>query len=327
MIRWGILGTGLIASAFAEAVKHLPDAQVTAVGSRSQDSADRFGEKYNIPHRHPTYEGLAHDSQVDAIYISTPHPMHKDNMLLCLNAGKAVLCEKPFTMNAAEAKIAIDLAREKKLFLMEAMWTRYIPAMVKVRELLASGAIGDVRMLIADFGFRAPFDPAHRLFAPELGGGSLLDVGVYVVSLASMVFGGAPSRVTADAELGLTGTDDQMAAVFGYANGALAMLSSAVRTETPQEAIISGTEGVLRIHRQWWRPQRLTITRVGQADEHFEIPYAANGYQYEAAEVGRCLEQGLLESPVMPLDETMTIMETLDRVRAVFGLVYPFERE
>jgi predicted dehydrogenase len=323
-VRWGIIGTGHIAKKFAEGLLSLPEAELVAVGSRSQASADDFAAWYGIPHRHATYAGLANDPDVDAVYVSTPHPFHKDNSLLCLKAGKAVLCEKPFALNAAQAEEVIKLARAKKLFLMEAMWTRFLPVMVEVRELLAEDAIGEVRMLIADFGFRADWNPKSRLLNPELGGGALLDVGIYSLSLASAVFG-TPSRVTGLAHLGATGVDEQAAAVLGYNQGQLALLAAAVRTNSPQEALLLGTEGSIRIHSPWWKPTMLTLSKTGQADEVVELPYSSNGYNYEAAEVMACLRAGKTESDIMPLNETLSILKTADELRAEWGLKYPVE--
>ncbi len=323
-IRWGIIGTGGIARLFARGLEQLTDAELVAVGSRSQQSADEFGDTFNVPRRHASYEALAADPDVDVVYVSTPHPFHYENSLLCLDAGKAVLCEKPFTINAAEAGALIARAREKRLFLMEAMWTRFFPAAYRLRELLAQGVIGDVRMLQADFGFRAAFDPKNRLFAPALGGGALLDVGVYVVSFASMVLG-APRHAVGLADLGATGVDEQSAMVLGYDGGRLAVLSSAVRTETPQEVLIYGTQGRIRVHRKFFQPQKLTVEVSGAEHTEIEMPMQGNGYHYQAVEVARCLRAGLLESEVMPLDETLTIMQTLDRIRAPWGLKYPTE--
>ncbi len=326
MIRWGILGTGNIARQFARGLRSAPDAQLIAVGSRSQASADKFGDEFNVLHRHPTYEALANDPDVDAIYVGTPHPFHCENTLLCLDAGKAVLCEKPFALNAREAQTMIDRAREKRLFLMEAMWTRFLPVLVRVRELLAAGAIGEPRMLTADFGFRADFDPQQRLFNPLLGGGALLDVGIYPVALASMIFG-SPDSITARAHLGETGVDEQTALIFGYKGGQLALLSCAVRLDTPQEAIIMGTEGSIRIASPWWVPRSFSIVKPDKAVEVVNLPFEGNGYNYEANEVARCINAGLLESPVMPLDESLALMRTLDAARAQMGLVYPMETE
>ena len=323
-IRWGIIGTGHIAKKFAEGLLSLPEAELVAVGSRTQASADDFAAWYGIPHRHANYASLANDPTVDVVYVSTPHPFHTENSLLCLEAGKAVLCEKPFAINAAEAAQVIKLARAKKLFLMEAMWTRFLPVMVEVRELLAEEAIGDARMLIADFGFRAEWDPKGRLLNPELGGGALLDVGIYTLSLASAVFG-TPARVTGLAHLGATGVDEQAGIVLGYGQGQLAVLSVAVRTNSPQGALLLGTEGSIRIHSPWWKPTTLTLSKSGQEDEVVELPYSSNGYNYEAAEVMACLRAGKLESDIMPLNETLSIMKTMDQIRAQWGLKYPME--
>jgi predicted dehydrogenase len=325
-IRWGIIGTGAIARKFAEALAFVPDAELCAVGSRTQASADEFAARFGVPHAHPSYEALANDPDVDVVYIATPHPLHKENSILCLHAGKAVLCEKPFTINAREAEEVIRLAREKRLFLMEAMWSRFLPAMVEVRRLLSAGAIGEVRMLTAHCGFRAPFNPQSRLFNPQLGGGALLDVGVYPVSLASMIFG-APTRITSMAHLGETGVDEHSAFILGYGAGELAVLGTALRLNLPAEAVLLGTEGTITIHGPWWRATALTLSVPGKEDRVIPAPLTGNGYNYEAAEVVRCLRAGRLESETMPLDETLSIMQTLDRIRAPWGLQYPAERQ
>ena len=287
-IRWGIIGTGNIAKKFATGLTALADAELVAVGSRSQESADAFGDQFNIPRRHVSYEALAADNEVDAVYISTPHPFHRPNSLLCLDAGKAVLTEKPFAINAREAAEVIDFARSKQVFLMEAMWTRYIPAMVRLRELLAGGIIGEPRMLTADFGFRTRVNPQGRLFDKVLGGGALLDVGIYPLSLASMIFGAA-ERVAAMTHLGETGVDENSAMILGYPGGALAVLTTAIRTNTPQVAIINGTEGRITVHTQWWVPQHMTVEVFGKETTEIHLPFVGNGYNYEAAEVARCL--------------------------------------
>jgi predicted dehydrogenase len=323
IIRWGILSTGHIAHKFATGLSILPDAKLVAVGSRTQAAADAFANEFGAPRRHASYEALAADPEVDAIYIGTPHPFHKDNSLLCLNAGKAVLCEKPFTINAAETREVIRVAREKKLFLMEAMWTRYLPAIIRAREMIASGSIGEVRMLVADFGFRTGFNPKGRLFDPALGGGALLDVGIYPLTLASALLG-SPAQIASAAHLGETGVDEQAALLLSYKGGQTALLSCATRTNTAHEAIIYGTEGYIRIP-DWWHANRFTLTVSGYAPQSFEVPHDGNGYSHEAAEVGRCLRAGKLESAIMPLDETMAIMETMDNIRAQWGLKYPTE--
>ncbi len=323
-ICWGILGTGSIAHKFAEGLKAVPDATLLAVGSRTIESANRFADAFDAPHRYPSYEALAHDSDVDAIYVATPHVFHAENTILCLEAGKAVLCEKPFAINAAQALSMINTARSKGIFLMEAMWTRFLPVLVKFRELLDEGAIGEPRMLFADFGFTAPVNPKARLFNLTLGGGALLDVGVYPISLSSMVFG-TPVHITSSAHLGSTGVDEQSAYLLTGPSGQLSLLSSAIRTQTTHAATLMGTNGMITIRPPWWRPVALTLSRPGKSDETFNLPFEATGYNCEAAHVGDCLRAGKLESSIMPLDESLSIMRTLDAIRASWGLKYPGE--
>lgn len=323
-IRWGILGTGKIARQFAIGLRELPEAQLLAVGSRTAAAAAVFGAEFQVPHCHASYEALANDPEVDVIYVATPHACHNENTLLALAAGKAVLCEKPFTSNARETAEVIAFARARKLFLMEAMWTRCFPLMDKLRELLATQAIGEVRMLTADFGFRAEYHEEPRLFDRAVVGGALLDVGVYPVSLASMLFG-LPTGITTQAHLGPTGVDEEAAMILSHPQGQLAVLSAAIRVDTAQEAILSGTQGRIRIHRPWWRPTVMTLSREGQEDTVLEFPLVGNGYHFEAAEVMRCLRAGKLECDLMPLDETLAIMKTLDAIRAQWGLKYPMD--
>jgi predicted dehydrogenase len=296
-----------------------------AVGSRSQAGADAFADQFEVPQRHSSYEALAADPEVDVVYIATPHAFHQEHSLLCLNHGKAVLCEKPFTINAAEAKVVVQTARSQGLFLMEAMWSRFFPLMGKIRQLLNEGVIGQVQQLTADFGFRGRVNPESRLYKPALGGGALLDVGVYAVSLASMIYGGPPSRIASFAALGETGVDENDAIIFAYPAGQMALISTSLRTTTSQEAVIMGTEGRLKIHSQWWVPKSITLTRFGQGNEVIEMPFEGNGYNYEAREVMRCMREGRSESDVMPLDETLSIMRTMDEMRAQWGLKYPME--
>ena len=323
-IRWGILSTGGIAHKFAEGLAFLPDAELTAVGSRTAEAAQAFGEKYQVPHRHASYEALASDPDVDVIYVATPHNFHYENSHLCLEHGKAVLCEKAFTLNAPEAEALIAFARQKKVFLMEAMWTRYLPAVVKLRQMVSQGAVGEVRMVTVDLGFRAEINPQGRLFNKDLAGGAILDVGCYVVSFASMLLG-TPNQVMGLSTLGVTGVDEQTAILLGYPGGQMAQLLTALRVNSPREAIIMGTEGMLRVNAPFHVATRLTYQRGQGPEEVIAAPFQGNGYNYEAAEVMACLGSGKLESDVMPLDESLQIMLTLDKVRQQVGLRYPTE--
>jgi len=323
-IGWGIMATGTIARKFCEGLKVLGDAELVAVASRSMEKARAFGAEHGIKRAYGSYEALAQDPDVDIVYIATPHPMHFENAMLCLEAGKAVLCEKPFTMNAREAEALIAFAREKGLFLMEAMWTRYLPAIVKVREWLSKGLIGEVRFLKADFGYRCVWDPGGRLLNPALGGGALLDVGIYPVSFASMIFGNQPRIIQSLAHIGETGVDEQFAALFEYEGGAIASLSGALRTDFVNDALILGTHG--RIHvPDFFYAKTATFRSASGAEEVFGPEFEGNGYQYEAAEAMRCLREGKLESSIMPLEETLAIMRTMDAIRSQWGLKYPSE--
>lgn len=323
-IRWGILGTGRIAGVFATGLTALEDAELVAVGSRSQQSADAFADKFDIPRRHASYEALAADPEIDAIYIATPHNLHAENSILCMQQGKAVLCEKPFTVNARETEKVIAVARQEKRFLMEAMWSRFLPALIYARDLVLDGAIGELRMIQADFGYRAGFDPEKRTFNPALAGGGLLDVGIYPISLAHWLLG-EPAKIAGLAEVGTTGVDEQAAWVFLYPGGEMAVMSSAVRTTTQHEAILYGTEGWIRLPAQFWNAKKLILHRNGKEDETFEPPRVGNGYNYEAAEVANCLRAGKLESDVLPLAETLAMMRTMDELRRQWGVKYPME--
>jgi predicted dehydrogenase len=320
-IRWGILGTGKIAAHFARALARMDDAELLAVGSRAQETAEAFGAAHGVPRCYASYDALVRDDEVDVVYVATPHVFHARDTLMCLAAGKAVLCEKPLTVNAREAAEVVAEARRRGLFLMEAMWTRFLPVTRALRRFVADGAIGEVQLVEVDFGAELAFDPESRLFKLELGGGALLDLGVYPLSLMSMLLG-TPSEVMSLARLGESGVDELNAIICRYPSGALGLCSSATRVATPQEAVIAGTEGWIRLHAPWYRGRALTLRRAGEL-ELFAYPYEGNGYQFEAAEVHRCLRAGLQESEVMPLDESVSLMATLDRVRSSWGLRYP----
>ncbi len=324
IVRWGILGPGVIAHKFAQGLLLLKDARLTAVASRSLERAEDFARKYEMEKAFGSYEELAACEDVDIVYVATPHPSHRETALLCLKAGKAVLCEKPFTVNASQLEDMILEARSSRVFLMEAMWTRFLPAMVQVREWLGKGLIGDVRMVKADFGFRSGWNPEERLLNPQLGGGALLDVGIYVVSLVSMILGPSPVKVESMAYIGKTGVDEQFSALLGYEEGKIANVSAAVRTNLPGEAWVIGTQGKIRIP-AFWCAKSASLMVDGQEDVEFTSDSEGAGYHYEAQEAMNCLREGKLESSVIPLDESLEIMKLLDTIRSQWGLKYPFE--
>ncbi len=317
-IRWGILGTGGIAATFTEDLLRLPDHQVAAVGSRTAASAARFAERWSIPRAHGSYADLAGDPEIDVVYVATPHSGHHAASRLCLDAGKAVLCEKAFTMTAAEAEDLVATARAKRLFLMEAMWTRFNPAIVMLRELVADGAIGEVRTVTADFAVEFPYDPEHRLYNPDLGGGALLDLGVYPVSFAWMLLG-EPRVVHAVAGLAANGVDANTGVLLGYDGGAVALLHCSFESAGPVTATILGTKGRIDVHSLFFRPTSFTVRpRDGEPWTH-TVELDGHGYTYQAAEVARRVRAGEIESPLMPLDETVAIMRTLDTIRAALA--------
>jgi len=323
-IRWGILGTGKIAKAFATALRETPGATLAAVASRSVDSATKFGQEYGAERFHGSYQALADDPDVDVIYIGTPHPMHHENALMCLNGGKAVLVEKSFAMNRRQAEDIINLARARKLFVMEAMWTRFMPAVVEAKRIVDSGEIGVPANVTADFGFTADVGPEHRLFAPELGGGALLDLGIYPLSMSSF-FLGPVTAVKAQAEMAPTGVDMQTAFTLSHQDGGVSSCACSLRSRTPTELTISGTKGFVRLHDRFHNTESITVTVVdgaARSERTLNLPRSGNGYTHEAQEVGRCLRAGLIESPVMPHEETLSLMGTLDEIRAQIGLRY-----
>lgn len=317
--RWGILGTGAIAAKFTSGLAAAPDHVAAAVGSRAPESARAFAARHGVARAHGSYADLAADPGLDAIYVATPHARHLEDALLCLEAGKPVLCEKPLALSESQGRRMVAAARERGLFLMEAMWTRLNPVVRALRGLLAEGRLGDPRMLSCDFGFRAEYDPAGRLFDPALGGGALLDVGVYGVAFARMVFGTDPESLSGVATLGETGVDEQCAFTLRYPCGGIASLSAAVRVDTPQEVVLSCTDGRVRVP-LFWCPERMI---VDGEEQRFEV--AGNGYHYQALEVAERVRAGDVESAHVPHDESLAILRTMDALRGEFGVRYPGE--
>jgi len=353
IIRWGILGTGRIAQDFAQGLQSLPDAKLWAVGSRHLATAEQFGYQFNIPKTYANYESLVNDPDIDVVYIATPQERHKQDCLLCLNAGKPILCEKPFMLNAKDAREVITLAREKHLFCMEAMWMRFMPLVQKVKVLIDQGEIGTIRFLTADFGYPVPFDPKSRFFT-QPGGGALYDRGIYLLSLAFYLLG-EPNSVTSQALFGETGVDEQSSFILNYAQGQQALLFSTLKTYTTNEAIIIGDRGKIKLADPFYRPYQFSLTKypdviptsidqkirskkkfidtlkqnpliqgfliklknflVEKKSKKVFSPPKGNGYHYEAIEVMQCLRNGQLESQIIPLDETVKILEWMDKIR------------
>ncbi len=315
--RWGILGCGSIAVKFMHSMKLVSDGEVVACASRTPGKAAAFASEHGVPNDYDSYEALLDCDDVDAVYIATTHNFHLENCLLALEARKAVLCEKPLATNAEECRQIVAKARESDCFLMEGMWTRFLPAIRQMMTWIEAGEIGSLKMLRADFCIRMPFDPEHRLFNPELAGGAQLDTGIYPVSLASMVMGQQPEQVVALAEIGTTGVDEQTVSIFRYPEGRMAMLSCAVSSPSENRVEIAGTAGRIVIPELFLAAEEVELHRFNQEVIRMRLPFdRAAGFSYEIKAVHEALQQGLKECGLMPLEETLAIAETTDRILA-----------
>ncbi|MEV6600616.1 Gfo/Idh/MocA family oxidoreductase [Actinoplanes sp. NPDC051346] len=315
-MRWGILGTGGIAGRFASDLRLVPGADLAAVGSRTPETAAAFAARHGFARSHGTWTELATDPAVDVIYVATPHAFHHDAVMTCLAGGKAVLCEKPMTLELATSARLVEEARARGLFLMEAMWMRCNPAIRKVASLVADGAIGDIVTIHADLGLQGPFEATHRLRDPALGGGALLDLGVYPAHLTHLLMGN-PSTVRSWARLTGEGVDETTAMLLGY-DSAVAALTCSIAGASRNAATITGTRGRIDLPEGFCAPRSFILHRENTFDFQFE----GNGFQYEATEVQRCLAEGLLESPLVPHQATLDVMTLLDTVRTEIGVVY-----
>jgi predicted dehydrogenase len=321
-IRFGILGPGKIANRFCEALQTLaPDAQVYAVASRDEQKAKEFATKFKALKYYASYEQLVADPQVDVVYIATPHPFHFEQAKLCLHSGKPVLCEKPMTISLKQTAALVEIARTQHVFLMEAMWSRFIPAIVKVKELIDAGDIGEIKFLHADFGFISPNDLNLRTFNKSLGGGAQLDVGVYPMFLALWLLG-KPDSVKAHASLAITGVDDNTSVMLGYKNGASASIFSSFVSDSVKDAVIMGTKGSITLHSAWHKATSFTIKKNNAEPEHFEYPYKSNGLQFQAIEVIQCLREGKTESKRLPLEMSLLMAITADEILKQIGVLY-----
>jgi predicted dehydrogenase len=363
-IRWGILGAGAMSATFASGLAKAAGASVHAVASRSLAPAQAFAERVGVARAYGSYDELLADPDVDVVYIATVNTSHRDLCIRSIEHGKPVLCEKPFTLNAAEAREVVARARERKVFCMEAMWTRFLPAVVKLKELLAAGEIGTPRFFSASIGYAFEWDASARHFDPAVGGGALLDLGVYPISMAFHLFG-PPTSVEGRASIGASGVDEVETIVLTHSGGCLSSLSASLITDSTNSGAVMGTLGRIELQPPLVRPEGLTVHRVtpippggtgragsgrlsklkesafvraanrkvgpmlaavkGGKGGRYSIPCDGNGYGHQAVEVMRCLRAGLLESPIMPLDESVAIMETMDELRRQWGVRFPHE--
>ena len=321
--NWGILGPGGIAKAFAEDLKRLDGHSIAAVGSRTLSNAQSFANTFGGT-AYGSYEELVADPQVDAIYVATPHPAHKENVILALNAGKPVLCEKPFAVNATEAQQMVDAANKNGVALMEAMWARFLPHYAQVREIIQSGVLGKIHTIQADHGQRLADQNIPRLVEPALAGGALLDLGIYPVSFAHMILGN-PSKITSSAVITDKGVDAQTSMIFDYASGAQAVLNTTMIEQTPCRAVVAGLHGWLEIDRTFYNPASMRVVLNDGATTEYPSSYVGHGLREQAEVFKQLVTSGQQQSQILNWQDTVDIMKTLDQVRSQIGLKYPFE--
>lgn len=325
VIRWGIIGAGHISTKFAVALSAIEGIEIAAIASRNQEKADRFAEQFHIKKTYTSYEELAKDPEIDVVYIGTPHTEHKANSELCIRNKKAVLCEKPFTLNQKDTEYLIALAREYNVFLMEAMWTKFMPVTKTVKQWIQEKAIGEVKYFDITFGYDGGYDVNGRLLNPELAGGALLDVGIYPITYAIHMMGKLPEQITGTAYLGQTKVDELNAISMRFEGGTIAMLGSSVTVDMHNQAIIVGDKGKIAVPDFWKAEKAELYNNNGELIHTFEMPFVANGYEYEAEEVNACLREGKKESELLPLVDTLEIMKLMDHLRKDWALTYPQE--
>jgi predicted dehydrogenase len=324
-IRWGILGCGKIARKFASDLQWVSDAKLVAIGAREQSTANAFAKDFPVEYKHNSYKALAENPEVDVIYIATPHALHYEHVMLCLQHKKAVLVEKAFAINYGQAKQMIDFAKSQQTFLMEAFWTRFLPHYLKVKEMIAQGQVGAIQYINAEFGFKPTPPVSQRIYDPALGGGSLLDVGVYPVFLALDLLG-KPDHIQASIVPAPSGVDEQCSIQFKYNNGAMANLFSSFATNLATNADIAGDQGRLRLTHRFHGPTTKLEFYPGVVDSKQAVAFEkakGNGYEYEAQHVTDCLKKGLTESPLRTHIDTLILTQTLDQIRSMVGIRYP----
>lgn len=315
-IRWGIIGLGNIATKFAQVIKKMNGVELEAVASRVKGKAEVFGRLFDVPENkcYGSYEEILRDDNVDAVYVAVPHTFHKNISIMSLKSGKATLCEKPVTINEGEIKEIVNIAEENKMFFMEAMKTRFLPVNQKVKALINEGIIGDVRLLQADFAFEAPFDPANRLFDKKLGGGALLDVGVYNISYSCFILGNDPVTIKSDLFFGKTGVDESFSINLNYEGGAIAQLYGAINVNTIRNATLFGTKGRICVSR-FSNAEFATIFINGK-EQNIHLPFEINGFEYQIQEVINCLNEGKLQSDIMSWKDSIEIMKIIDAAKS-----------
>lgn len=322
--RWGIIGPGKIAAKFAAALPLAGRASLEAVASREEGRAREFAGKFGAPRTYSRYEELAADPLIDAVYIATPHGFHAQYAILCLQHGKAVLCEKPMALSARQVQQMVDASRENKAFLMEAMWTRFLPLIEKILEIIREGQLGTVKYVRGDFGFAAPFNPEGRLYNLRLGGGSLLDIGIYPLFLCQLLLG-KPEAILASAHLAPTGSDETCQAILQYPEGRSAMIHSTLACQTSITAEIAGTAGMIQLPTPWYKNDTFTLLRPGKETQTFSVEPMVNGFEYEIREVTACLDKEVTESPLHSHADSLLLNGTMDAIRRQMGVVYPVE--
>lgn len=323
IIKWGILGCGQIANKFTESIVAVEGSEIAAVASQTPGKAEAFAKKHGIKTFYSSYEQLLQDESVEMVYIATTHNFHYQNAKQVLEAGKSLLCEKPFTVNSREMKSLMNLAANKKLFMMEAMWTRFLPVMVQIRKWLHEEIIGEVKLIRAEFGFNCPFDPESRMFNPDLAGGALLDAGIYPLSFANMVMRDKPVEIKAVGEIGQTGVDVNSSYMLRYESGCLALLNSTVNAPVDSRAEIVGTKGKIIIPGLFLGAQNVLIHLLGSEPIEMMLPFEEKtGFQFEIEAAAGSFRKGQMENDIMPLSDTLQLMETIDEIKSQLGLVY-----
>ena len=319
-MNWGIIGLGKISNKFVTALKTITDAKIYAVASRSQTKADEFAKTHQAEIAYGSYEALFQDKNVDVVYIGTPHVFHTENAIAAMQNGKHVLCEKPISVNRQLAQKMFDCAKANNVFLMEALWTRFIPSFIEAKRLIENSEIGDVKSIVADFGFRSNAEPSSRVFNPKLGGGSLLDVGIYPIFLATNILGKS-KNIRAVANLNKQGTDDTCGILLQYEN-AVANLTSSLVTNQKVEATIFGTTGTLQLNNRFHEPTSISIIRDFKIEKTLEFEENSNGMQHQIYEVHRCINNQKIQSEMMSWSDSLLLQEVMDEVRKQIGVNY-----